>query len=97
MSSPVSSDYQFSFCGAFKGLFCVTSNRRPPRSSILLPILHVVAHVSAAFTPLQSAAEGLLNVMETVEVRLVPDLRYMRGRSFSPDRKHLGIRMISSG
>ena len=98
MSSPVSSDHQLSFCGAFKGLFCITSrgsNRQHPRPSTLLPILRVVARVSAAFTPLQSAAEGLLNVMETVEVRPVPDLRYLRGHPSLPGRKHLEILMIS--
>jgi len=37
---------------------------------VLIPILKVVVQASAAFTPLQSAAGGLLGVMKIVEVRL---------------------------
>ena len=39
------------------------------RSSILMPILKVVVQASSAFTSLQSAASGLLKVIEIVEVR----------------------------
>ena len=43
---------------------------KAPKPSVLIPILRVVVQASAAFTPLQSAAGGLLGVMEIVEVRL---------------------------
>jgi len=36
---------------------------------VLIPVLQVVVQASAAFTPLQSAAGGLLKVMEIIEVR----------------------------
>ena len=39
----------------------------PP--SALIPTLKVLMEASAAFTPLQSAADVLLNVVQVVEVR----------------------------
>jgi len=36
---------------------------------VLIPVLQVVVQASAVFTPLQSAAGGLLKVMEIAEVR----------------------------
>ena len=41
---------------------------------VLIPVLQVVVQASAAFTPLQSAAGGLLKVMEIVEVCRRPSL-----------------------
>ena len=41
-----------------------------PRPSALVPILRIMSRVSPAFTPLHSAVEGLLSVIDTVEVRL---------------------------
>ena len=43
---------------------------KAPKPYVFIPILKVVVQASAAFTPLQSAAGGLLGVMEIVEVRL---------------------------
>ena len=71
--SPVPSNCGlFSFCGAFKGLF---TKAYRPSALVLIPILQIVERASSAFPPLQSAAGGLLNVMEVLEVR----------RSFSPE------------
>jgi len=47
---------------------------KAPKPYVLIPILKVVVQASAAFTPLQSAAGGLLGVMEIVEVRLCSSL-----------------------
>jgi len=43
-----------------------------PEPSALIPILQIMSQVSSAFTPLQSAVEGLLGVIDSVEVRLSP-------------------------
>jgi len=40
-----------------------------PRPAAIIPILQLVVQASAAFTPLQSAAGGLLKIMELVDVR----------------------------
>ena len=42
------------------------------RPSVLIPILNVLVEASTAFTPLQSAAGGLLKVVQVFEVRLIP-------------------------
>ena len=39
------------------------------KDTVLIPILKVLVDVSTAFTPLQSAAGGLLKVVQVVEVR----------------------------
>jgi len=52
------------FCGVFKSLFA-----KALRPSTLLPVLDLVVRASSAFPPLQSAAGGLLKIMEVVEVR----------------------------
>src|SRR5258705_3624950 len=39
------------------------------KDAVLIPILKVLVDVSTAFTPLQSAAGGLLKVVQVVEVR----------------------------
>src|SRR5882762_4171065 len=39
------------------------------RPSVLVPILKIMVQASAIFTPLQSAAGGLLKVIDVVEVR----------------------------
>jgi len=69
MSSPVSPQpgcgLSFLIPTTIRNLF---SKARKPY--VLIPILKVVFQASAAFTPLQGAAGGLLGVMETVEVRL---------------------------
>src|SRR5258705_670418 len=38
------------------------------KDAVLIPILKVLVEVSTAFTPLQSAAGGLLKVVQVVEV-----------------------------
>ena len=53
----------FSFCGLLKSILVKKS-----RPSVLLPILRLVEQASPAFPPLQSAAGGLLNVIELIEV-----------------------------
>ena len=53
----------FSFCGLLKRILVKSS-----RPSVLLPILRLVEQASPAFPPLQSAAGGLLNVIELIEV-----------------------------
>ena len=63
--SPTSADCGlFSFCGVFKRLFV-----KAPRPSVLSPVLRFVVQASLAFPLLQSAAGGLLNVIELIEVR----------------------------
>jgi len=62
--SPVVSHCGLSlFCGLLKGIFVKTL-----RPSVLLPVLRLVEQASPAFPPLQSAAGGLLNVIELIEV-----------------------------
>jgi len=39
------------------------------KDPVLIPIVKVLVEVSAAFTPLHSAAAGLLKVVQVVEVR----------------------------
>ena len=62
--SPISPGRGFSFCKVVKALFV-----KAPRPMVLIPVLQIVVQASAAFTPLQSAAGGLLKVMEIAEVR----------------------------
>jgi len=68
MSSPVSPQascgLSFLIPQTIKDLFS-----KAPKPYVLIPILKVVVQASAAFTPLQSAAGGLLSIMEIVEVR----------------------------
>ena len=54
----------FSFCRLFKRLFA-----KAPSPSVLSPLLRFVVQASPAFPPLQSAAGGLLNVIDVIEVR----------------------------
>ena len=53
-----------SFCRSFKNIFIKAS-----RPSVLLPVLRLVEQAAPAFPPLQSAASGLVNVIERTEVR----------------------------
>src|SRR5258708_1791558 len=39
------------------------------KDTVLIPILKVLVEVSTTFTPLQSAAGGLLRVVQVIEVR----------------------------
>ena len=66
MSSPTPTDTKFSFRKTLKGFVKV------PQPSVLIPVLQVVVQASSAFTPLQSAAGGLLKVIEIVEVCFSP-------------------------
>ena len=62
--SPVASHCGlFSFYGLLKGILVKSS-----RPSVLLPVLRLIEQASPAFPPLQSAAGGLLNVIELIEV-----------------------------
>jgi len=53
-----------SFCGLLKGVLVRTSH-----PSVLLPVLRLVEQASPAFPPLQSAAGGLLSMIELIKVR----------------------------
>jgi len=66
MSSPTSSG-----CGflSFRKVFSFRSIRKAPLPSVLPPVLQSLVEASAAFPSLQSAARGLLNVVDTAEVR----------------------------
>jgi len=62
---------------------------RPP---VLIPILKVLVDASTAFTPLHSAAGGLLRVVEIFEVRHCSSLvvQYLTYSLPTRDRKLLG-------
>jgi len=93
MSAPTPSGSGFSFRRALKGLADITA----PRSSDLVPILQLVVQASPAFPPLQSAAGGLLKIMETVQVRrsfhqfygILVTVNVCRAESSSERRGHL--------
>jgi len=68
MPPPVPPDPGFSLRKTVKGLKRLVV---APRPSALVPVLQFVVQVSPAFPPLQSAAGGLLKVIEIVEVRPV--------------------------
>ena len=46
------------------------------RPLVLMPVLKALVHASSAFSPLQSAAGGLLKVIEVVEVRNYVSLKH---------------------
>src|SRR5882762_5301518 len=94
--SPVASHCGlFSFCGLFKSILVKTS-----RPSVLLPILRLVEQASPAFPPLQSAAGGLLNVIELIEVwnrsSLTPKHRVLTVRPHGRVRKRHGTKATLS-
>jgi len=62
------------------------------RPSVLVPILKVLVDASTAFTPLHSAAGGLLNVVEIFEVRHCSSLvvQYLTYNLPARDRNLLG-------
>ena len=67
------------------------------RPSVLIPILKVLVDASTAFTPLNSAASGLLKVVEIFEVRHCSFLvaQYLTYRLPSWDRKQQGTNRTS--
>jgi hypothetical protein len=67
------------------------------RPSVLIPILKVLVDASTAFTPLNSAASGLLKVAESFEVRHCSFLvaQYLTYRLPGRDRKQQGTNRMS--